>query len=159
MKKNKEFDVEDVFKEVDRSVFPVYDILCSNGWTPAEDGCNKRTRNGDGISGEFFYSRFFCHDVATVQIIVSCEPRDLDEVLGFGVCDISITEYSSKYFSMEVVKDMERILKNAEDNLVKIGIPFVSGYEFHSRKAANNTRRNEALRKKYHLDLLEDEYM
>ena len=49
------------------------------------------------------------------------------------------------------LKEMEDAIIDAEDNLVAIGIPFCSDYEFHGKNRANKKRKNDALIRKLNL--------
>jgi len=46
------------------------------------------------------------------------------------------------------LEDMETAFDLAEWNLLKIGIPFVSGYKFHGKSSCVKKRRNNALRER-----------
>lgn len=60
-------------------------------------------------------------------------------------------------FSYGDIEDMQAAIIHAEENLLKIGMPFTKGYKFHGKNAANKSRRNEKLRRMYKLTEKEEE--
>ena len=55
------------------------------------------------------------------------------------------------------IEDMQEAIIHAEENLLKIGMPFIKDYKFHGKNAANKSRRNEKLRRMYKLTEKEEE--
>lgn len=53
------------------------------------------------------------------------------------------------------IEQMLYAIEKAEDNLLKIGVPF-SNPCFHGKNVANKIRRNDALRRKLNLDEVEE---
>ena len=70
------------------------------------------------------------------------------EAVGYPDCCRDI-DNGYTFYDLE---DIKRSLILAEKNLLRCGIPFTADYEFHGSQKANMTRRNKAIRKKYHLD-------
>ena len=66
-------------------------------------------------------------------------------------CDIS-TFTSADYLTTRDADEIIWATRNAEANLIKCGVPFIRGYKFKGKNAANMARRNAAIRKKLGLD-------
>ena len=54
-------------------------------------------------------------------------------------------------YSWHELNEMQTAIIDAEDNLLKIGIPFEKNYEFHGKNKANKKRRNDALIRKLNI--------
>jgi len=67
-----------------------------------------------------------------------------DENIGYGFGDLA-----------DIIHGMEL----AEENLIRIGMPFVPDYKFHGKNKANLKRRNDALRRKLNMERWEKEAM
>ncbi|MBQ8708493.1 MAG: hypothetical protein IJ523_10440 [Succinivibrionaceae bacterium] len=101
----------------------------------------------------YYYSEICGHDYYNI----GCWARVSDTEKGcsasgdFGVvwieCDIS-TYTSCEYISLSDAREVISAIENAENNLLRNGIPFVADYRFHGKYAANKERRNAAIRKK-----------
>jgi len=59
--------------------------------------------------------------------------------------------------SYEDMEDMQQAIIYAEENLLRIGMPFTPDYDFHGGNVANKRRRNDKLRRMYDLERLESE--
>lgn len=53
--------------------------------------------------------------------------------------------------------DMQQAIIYAEENLLRIGMPFTPDYRFHGKNVANKKRQNDRLRRMYDLGKLESE--
>ena len=66
-------------------------------------------------------------------------------------CDIN-TYTDREYIKIGDALEVLSAIENAENNLLRCGIPFVKDYRFHGKNVANKARRNAAIRKKRGLD-------
>ncbi len=73
----------------------------------------------------------------------------------FGVAWIDAEYENDPPYSHYDLDSIRGGIQLAEDNLLRIGIPFCSDYKFLGRNAANKKRRNDALRRMYGLEELE----
>ena len=90
---------------------------------------------------------------STVVALVSAHPDHLELDGHYGVMWLEAIYECERNgcLSYEDMKDMQQAIIYAEENLLKIGMPFTPDYRFHGKNVANKKRRNEKLRKLYHL--------
>lgn len=130
-------------------------ILGANGWkwhTFQDDEIIKM----DNTDDYFVYTMDFLGEYhTTVRVVVSEFSKHLVVDGHYGVLWIDAAKYEcSPPYSERDLNDMIYAIEMAEENLLKIGMPFTPDYKFHGNKA-NRKRRNDKLRKLYNLDELE----
>lgn len=96
---------------------------------------------------------------STVVALISDHPDHLKLDGHYGVMWLEAIYECERNgcLSYEDMKDMQQAIIYAEENLLKIGMPFTPNYRFHGKNVANKKRRNEKLRKLYHLAKKEEE--
>ena len=137
--------------------FDVLYILSRNGWEwlSYESEYLSTTDTLYQYKAEFLGREYS----STVVALVAAHPDHLNLDGHYGVmwleaiyeCD---RDGCLSYHDME---DMQRAIIYAEDNLLKIGMPFTPDYRFHGKNAANKKRRNDKLRRLYNLAEIEQE--
>lgn len=126
-------------------------ILTSNGWK----FCGIDT-NHDNV--EYYELTVLPEYEATIRAEVSDSWKSIIQTGYHGVLSLELSEYEIDMpYSLKDLDDMETGLMMAEDNLSLIGMVFAGNYDFHGRNRANKKRRNDALRRKYHMDEWEKE--
>lgn len=124
--------------------------LCGNGW--------KWEHDPDNEEYETYTLTFLSlmYDVTCYAIISEYE-QNLQCDGHYGVMWLEFEkEYRDQHNSENDLKDMLYGFELAEDNLLRCGVPFTPDYKFHGRNRANMKRKNDALRRKLHLDELEE---
>ena len=132
-------------------------ILCHNGWEWHHyntdwliqmDDCEDYDQYTLTVLGFMYHS--------TVRAVVSEHPKHLCIDGYYGILWLDVAKYENKPpYTETALKDMITAIEYAEDNLLKIGMPFTPDYKFHGRDKANKKRRNDKLRKLYNLEELE----
>ena len=91
---------------------------------------------------------------STVVAIISDIPDHLNLNGHYGVLwlEAIYENIRNGCLSYEDMEDMQSAIVVAEENLLRIGMPFVPDYSFHGRNKAKNKRRNEKLRRMYNLE-------
>lgn len=91
---------------------------------------------------------------STVVAIISNLPDHLNLDGHYGVLWLEAIYENERNgcLSYDDMEDMQSAIVVAEENLLRIGMPFTPDYRFHGRNKANNKRRNDKLRKMYHLE-------
>ena len=126
-------------------------VFHSNGWDfsfPSDFESNNREEH------ESLYSMVILEEYkCTVTAHVITDSYQLGINGEYGVMWINVEyEYDSEDgHSWSELEEMRAAIIDAEDNLVKIGIPFESGYDFHGPNRANKKRKNDALIRKLNL--------
>ena len=93
----------------------------------------------------------------TVRAVVAECEKHLHVDGHFGVLWIDAAMYEcDPPYSERDLNDMIFAIEKAEENLLRIGMPFTPDYRFHGNRA-NRQRRNEKLRKLYNLEEKERE--
>ena len=94
-----------------------------------------------------------------VRVCVSEYEQHLSVDGHYGVLWLEVAKYENDPpHSERDLYDMIYAIEKAEENLLRIGMPFVPDYKFHGNKA-NRKRRNEKLRRLYHLEELENKHL
>ena len=130
-------------------------ILSSNGWKWLHYEKDRLSTTDEyaqfamDILGDMYHS--------TVVAIVSEHPQDLDLDGHYGILWLeAVYECNRKgCLSYDDMEDMQAAIILAEENLLKIGMPFTPGYRFHGGNIANKKRRNDKLRRIYTLEEIE----
>lgn len=130
-------------------------ILCSNGWKWLcyENDMLSTSTDYTQYSAEFLGRSYS----STVVAIISTNPDHLNLDGHYGVLWLEAIYENERdgCLSYDDMEDMQSAISVAEENLLRIGMPFTPDYVFHSRNKANMKRRNDALRRKYKMDELE----
>jgi len=154
-------DMKDAESEDEKRImtFNTLHILSRNGWKwhtyitdwlIKMDDCEDYDQYTLTILGSIYHS--------TVRAVVASHSKHLNINGHYGVLWLDVAKYETEPpYSETALKDMITAIEYAEDNLLKIGMPFSPYYEFHGRNKANSKRRNDKLRKLYNLDELESE--
>lgn len=124
----------------------------SNGWHwdfDPDSGLEAFERYSITIMGEF---------EGKVQAVVSQRTQNICNEGHFGVIWLEISEYECEMpYTMNDIEDMALILKRAENNLSKLGIPFVPDYTWLSDDAEEKQKKNDAIREQYDFEAQEKE--
>lgn len=105
---------------------------------------------------------FMIKNNAKVYAYVSEDSYSIDFDGYVGVSFLR-AEYENEDGSMDLPwedGEIEGLLSSmdyAEENLLKIGVPFTSDYEFHGNNKEEKKKRNEALKKKLNIEAYEKE--
>ncbi len=132
-------------------------ILCSNGWVwlcCGEDFLSN-TDELDQYKAEFLGASYS----STVVALVSRLPDHLKLDGHYGIMWLeAVYEIDrNNCYAYDDMEDMQCAIIKAEENLLKIGMPFTQDYCFHGKNIANKKRRNDKLRRLYKLAELEAE--
>ena len=93
---------------------------------------------------------------STIVALVSSFADHLEIGGHYGVMWLeAIYENGDGCLTYNDMEDAQAAIIFAEDNLLRIGMPFTPDYKFHGRNAANKKRRNEKLRRLYRLEEME----
>lgn len=95
---------------------------------------------------------------STVVAIVATNPDHLDLNGHYGVIWLEAVYENERNgcLSYEDMEDMQSAIIIAEENLLRIGMPFCPDYKFHGKNVANKKRRNDKLRRLYNMAELEE---
>lgn len=97
--------------------------------------------------GDFYHT--------TIRACVATQEKHLCNDGHYGVLWLEAVEYENgPMYTENDLLDMLSAFEVAEDNLLRIGIPFTPEYQFHGDKE-NKKQENEKLREKYQLPELE----
>ena len=135
---------------------PLY-ILSRNGWSWIPHKKDYLSTTDDfhqykaEILGKWYHS--------TVVALVSEHKGHLffDGHYGVMWLEAIYENENSGCLSYDDMEDMQAAIIHAEENLLKIGMPFTKDYKFHGKNAANKARRNEKLHRMYKLTEKEEE--
>ena len=91
---------------------------------------------------------------STIIALVAQRPDQLKYDGYYGVLwlEARYENERNECYSYDDMTDMQTAIVFAEENLLKIGMPFTPDYHFHGKDVANKKRRNEKLRRLYHLE-------
>jgi len=131
-------------------------ILCSNGWVWL---CYEK----DYLSSTTEYSQYKAEFLgasyhSTIVAIISENSEHLCCNGHYGVLWLEAIYECERdgCLSYDDMEDMQCAIEKAEENLLKIGMPFTPDYKFHGYNTANQIRRNKKLRKLYSLEEKEE---
>lgn len=139
-----------------KKYYPLH-ILCANGWT-WHHYANDPIIQMDNSEDYCVYTlKILVEYHVTVRAVVASHSQHLCINGHYGVLWLDVAEYENDPpYGMDDLEDMLEAIRLAEDNLLKIGMPFAPDYQFNGN-AANKRRRNEKLRRIYNLEELEKE--
>ena len=128
----------------------IENILLKSGWvqstTPSPD---------DDIMNTTEFIKAYYED--TVGIEVALEPFSLDCYGRYGVCSVFIVKYGQPFpYLRDDINYMNKLIQNAEVELIANGIPFRPNYAF-MKNTEHYLDKNLDLRTEYHLDDYEKE--
>lgn len=125
-------------------------VFHSNGWTHLfrSDFDRDKREEQESLYQITLLEEYEC--TVTAHVITDSYQLGIDE---YGVMWINVKyEYNDDDgHSFRELEEMQTAIIDAEDNLLAIGIPFNTDYEFHGKNAANKKRRNDALWRKLNL--------
>lgn len=131
-------------------------ILCGNGWRWLcyDKDLLSTTTEYTQYAAEFLGRSYS----STVVAIISTNPDHLNLDGHYGILWLEAIYENERdgCLSYDDMEDMQSAICVAEENLLRIGMPFTPDYEFHSRNKANMKRRNDALRRLYNMDKIEE---
>ena len=133
-------------------------ILCCNGWEWHHYNTDWLIKMDDCEDYDQYTLDVLGHSYnSTVRAVVASHSKHLIINGHYGVLWLDVAKYECDNcpHSMNDLTDMIKAIEYAEDNLLKIGMPFSPNYRFNGRNKANKKRRNNKLRKLYNLDELE----
>ena len=137
--------------------FDVLHILSRNGWEwlSYESEYLSTTDTLYQYKAEFLGREYS----STVVALIAAHPDHLNLDGHYGVMWLEAIYECDRdgCLSYHDMKDMQQAIIYAEDNLLKIGMPFTPDYRFHGKNAANKKRRNDKLRRLYNLAEIEQE--
>ena len=124
-------------------------VFHSNGWSHKFPADFDRDKEQEDLYEMTILEEYQC----TVTAHVVTDARSLKINGEYGVMWINVEyEYNDEDgHSWSELNEMQDAIIDAEENLVKIGIPFESDYEFHGKNRANLKRKNDALIRKLNL--------
>lgn len=131
-------------------------MLGDNGWM-------WQTYKGWADEDYYKYKSSFLNIYQTdVLAVVACSWRHIRVNGHYGVMWLEAVGYpdcsrdENNGYSIGDLDDIRTGLILAEENLVRIGVPFTPDYKFHGRNRANLKRRNDATRKKLNMEHWEE---
>jgi len=137
--------------------FDVLHILTRNGWQWL---CYEKDMLSTTTEYTQYKADFLGHSYSsTVVAIISNLPEHLNLDGHYGVLWLEAVYECERdgCLSWGDITDMQQAIIYAEENLLRIGMPFTPDYDFHGRNAANMKRRNSKLRRLYNMDEVEKE--
>lgn len=135
--------------------FDVLNILTRNGWQWL---CYEKDMLSTTTEYTQYKADFLGHSYSsTVVAIISNLPEHLNLDGHYGVLWLEAVYECERdgCLSWGDITDMQQAIIYAEENLLRIGMPFTPDYNFHGRNAANMKRRNRKLRRLYNMDEVE----
>lgn len=137
---------------------PLY-ILCGNGWEWHHYNTDWLIQIDDSEEYTQYTLKVLGYGYDTiVRAVVSEFSQHLCINGHYGVIWLDAAKYENNPpYEENALKDMIKAIERAEDNLIKIGMPFCPDYKFHGRNKANKKRRNDKLRRLYDLERFEKE--
>lgn len=99
-----------------------------------------------------FLGRYYRSEIA---VLVAENDEGLWECSHYGVVRIEAYYCPKPPYEWYELQDAQLAIELAEDNLIRIGMPFDPDFEFHGKNKVNKKRRNDALRRKYGLEAKE----
>lgn len=131
-------------------------ILCQNGWEWHQYNTDWLIKMDDTEDYHQYTLTVLGHSYHTiVRAVVAAHSKHLRCDGHYGVLWLDAAKYENNPpYEENALTDMLTAIEYAEDNLLKIGMPFIPDYRWHGN-AYNKRRRNEKLRRLYNLDELE----
>lgn len=127
------------FKEIDK-------ILKENGWV-------QTVAASEDEMSEFVKA----YGDNTIGIEIALNPCSIGVYGNYGVCSVMLCKFANKMpYIRDDLKWMQELICKAENELIKVGVPFRPTYGFGTH-LEHNLGENLKLREKYHLDQYEKE--
>lgn len=123
-------------------------VFHSNGWSVKFDEDFSRQ---DRERRESLYEITLLEDyevTITAHVITDSYQLNINGEYGVMWLDAKHEYNDEEGYSWGELDEMQMAIIDAEDNLLKIGIPFEKNYEFHGKNRVNMKRRNDALIRK-----------
>ena len=124
-------------------------VFHSNGWSHQFPKDFEKDKNQEDLYVMTLLEEYEC--TVTVHVVTSAQSLGINGEYGVMWINVKYEYQDDDGHSWGELQEMEAAIIDAEDNLVKIGIPFDSDYEFHGANRANKKRKNEALIRKLNL--------
>ncbi len=124
-------------------------VFHSNGWTHQFPSNFEEDKEQEDLYIMEILEEYKC--TITVHVVTDARSLKLNGEYGVMWIDVEYEYHDEEGYDWCELKEMQDAIIDAEDNLVKIGIPFDSDYEFHGRNRANMKRKNDALVRKLNL--------
>ena len=138
-----------------KAYYPLH-ILCINGWKWHSYNSDPLIQMDDSDDYAQYTLKVLGEYETTVRAVVAQHSKHLCINGHYGVLWLDAVDYEcQRPYSDHALIDMLFALELAEENLLKIGMPFAPDYRFHGNKA-NRKRRNEKLRRLYDLERKEE---
>ena len=135
--------------------FDVLHILSRNGWKwlSYESEYISTTTEYLQYAAEFLGSSYS----STVVAIISGHPDHLNLDGHYGVLWLEAVYENEREgcLSYEDMEDMQQAIIYAEENLLRIGMPFTEDYRFHGNDKTGKAKQNKKLRESYNLEEIE----
>ena len=140
-------------------MFDILHILSRNGWQWLSYKDEYLSITTEYLQ---YKADFLGHSYSsTVVAIISGCPDHLSLDGHYGVLWLEAIYENERNgcFSYNDMTDMQQAIIYAEENLLRIGMPFTPDYKFHGKNTANKKRRNDKLRRMYNLEEIEERDM
>lgn len=118
------------------SISEIQDVLLRNAWSPADNDDPYVTVYEKEISSNMYNS--------TVQIWSS----NPEETGWFSIGSLTVTYSQEPSYTFEELMDMAHAMEVVEEELVKLGVPFVSQYQFHGENRDTLVHHNMRTRER-----------
>ena len=126
-------------------------VFHSNGWSVrfAEDFNSETKTQQESLYEITLLEEYEC--TVTAHVITDSYQLGINGEYGVMWLNVKYEYQDDDGHSWEELEEMEAAIIDAEDNLLSIGIPFDSNYEFHGKNRANKKRKNDALARRLNL--------
>ena len=114
-----------------------------------------------GLDNDYllFTAEFMANYTGIVRAEVITLPEKLSLCGHFGVYSLSLQSYECEMpYYTDDLEDMIQLIILAEENLLRLGIPFIPDYSFHGHEIEEKKKRNWELRALWGLDDSEFSY-
>ena len=126
-------------------------IMTNNCWNWRGRHIIPSTGEEDALLIEYRATFTGMYYESEVAALVSENDDSLLEFNFFGVTRLEAYYKPDPPYEWYELQDAQKAIELAEDNLLRIGMPFDPDFSFRGRNKMNKIRRNLALRKKYGL--------
>lgn len=126
-------------------------VFHSNGWSVkfVEGFSSKNREEQESLYEITLLEEYQC--TVTAHVITDSYQLGINGEYGVMWLNATYEYIDEDGYSWNELDEMQTAIIDAEDNLLKIGIPFEKNYEFHGKNKANKKRRNDALIRKLNI--------
>ena len=124
-------------------------VFHSNGWSHQFPKDFEKDKTREDLYVMTLLEEYEC--TVTAHVITDAQSLDITGQYGVMWINVNYEYQDDDGHSWGELSEMQSAIIDAEDNLVKIGIPFVDDYDFHGKNRANKKRKNDALIRKLNL--------